>query len=280
MSLPILQPDNPLTTADQDDLIKSMLGVEQADCPVMHYFAPGLYIREVRFPAGTVVVGHIQRFAQMNVFIQGSVQMVSPSGESKVLSAPMTFIGEPGRKAGYILEDVIWQNIYPNPDDERDIEKLEAKWLEQTPYFEEHIALKMLPPPDNDYDQMLLDLGVTAEQVKLESLYEHDHTPFPPPWGSRIAVRQSPIHGRGLFAETNFAAGELICPARINGLRTPAGRFTNHSGNPNTVAVRINGDDLGWVAVRDIHGRRGGQNGEEVTVDYRQVVAAARKEIV
>lgn len=279
MSLPVLPTGHALANANTDDLIKSMMELEQADCPVMHHFAPGLYIREVRFPAGTVVVGHIQKFEQMNVFIQGSVQMMNEDGSSKVLTAPMTFIGPAGRKAGYVLDDVIWQNIYPNPDDERNIEKLEAKWLEQTNYFEDH-KLKMLPVAlDSDYEQMLLDLGVTAEQVEAESLYEHDHMPFPPPWESRIAVRQSAIHGHGLFAETNFAAGELICPARINQFRTPAGRFTNHSGSPNTMAVRFNRDDLGWVAIRDIHGRRGGQNGEEITVDYRQVVAVAREEI-
>lgn len=269
-----------LVRGDIDDMIKVMLEVEQADCPVMHHFAPGLYIREVRFPAGALVVGHIQRHPQMNVFIQGVVRMFNEDGTDKVLEAPMTFMAPAGRKRGLVLEDVIWQNIYPNPDDERDIEKLEAKWLEQTPYFEVQQEAKLLAAPDDDYAKMLSDLGVTEEQVNAESLIETDHMPFPPAWESRIAVRKSAIHGRGLFAETNIAAGEIICPARIDGKRTPAGRFTNHSGNPNTVAVCFNGTDLGWVALRDIHGRRGGQNGEEITVDYRQVYAVARKGMV
>lgn len=273
-----LQTAKELVRGDTDTLIKTMMHMEQADCPVMHHFAPGVYIREVRFPAGTLVVGHIQRHEQMNVFIQGAVRMITPDGEGNVLTAPMTFVGPAGRKVGYVLEDIIWQNIYPNPDDERDIEKLEAKWLEQTPYFEAHVAQNLLTAPDSDFDQMLVDLGVTAEQVTAESEVEEDLMPFPTTWGDRIAVRKSFIHGKGLFAETNIAAGQMVCPARISNRRTPAGRYTNHSGTPNVMPVLVNGSDIGWVALQDIHGRRGGLNGEEITVDYRQVYAVARKE--
>jgi hypothetical protein len=264
-----------LVKQDTDLLIKTMMGMEQADCPVMHYFHDGVYIREVRFPAGALVVGHIQRFAQMNVFIQGSVRMMNQDGSSKVLEAPMTFVAPAGRKTGYVLEDVIWQNIYPNSDNCQDIEALEAKWLETTPYFEEFKATKLLTGPD-DYEQMLSDLGVTAEQVEAESKTLEDVIYMPYGW-NKVAVRSSPIHGQGVFAEANVVAGEMFCPARIEGKRTPAGRYTNHSGTPNTKAVLVNGSDIGWVALRDIHGRRGGFNGEEVTVDYRQVYSVARE---
>jgi len=259
-----------------DSLIKHMMTIEQADCPVIHHFHDGVYIREVRFPTGALVVGHIQRFDQMNVFIRGAVRMLNADGSFNILRAPCTFVGKAGRKVGYVMEEVIWQNIYPNPDNERDIEVLEAKWLEQTPYFEDFKAQLLLPPP-NDYPQMLVDLGVTDEQVTEESQDTRDQIPFPDGW-TKVAVRKSPIHGRGIFAEANITVGELFCPARIDGCRTPAGRFTNHSGTPNTKAIRVNGDDIGWVALQDIHGRRGGFDGEEITVDYRQVYAVARGE--
>lgn len=252
-----------LAQVNVEELITTMLKMEQADAPVLHHFGDGIYIREVRFPAGIAVVGHLQKHSHMNVFIQGKVLMLNPDGTDVVLEAPMTFVGQPGRKIGYMLEDVIWQNVYPNPDNCRDIEALEAKWLDQTPCFE---VFK------NDYQKMLVDLNVTEDQVLEESGIEGDLIPFPPgAWNSRLAVRESPIHGKGLFAEANIFAGELICPARIAGKRTPAGRYTNHSGKPNVKPIRAFGDDIGWVALRDIHGRRGGMNGEEITVDYREV---------
>lgn len=255
-----------LAQANVESLIEKMLPLEQADCPVLHYFAEGIYIREVRFPAGVAVVGHLQKCVHMNVFIQGKVEMLNLDGSTVTLEAPMTFVGQPGRKIGHILEDVIWQNVYPNPDNCQDIEALEAKWLDQTPCFE---AFKQLQP--NDFPKMLEDLEVSAEQVWGESNIENDLIPFPPgPW-NKLAVRESPIHGKGLFAEANIAAGEMVCPARIHGKRTPAGRYTNHSGLPNVAPVKVFGIDIGWVALRDIHGRRGGMNGEEITVDYREV---------
>lgn len=264
-----------LVASNVEALMDRMSGLEQADCPVLHFFGDGIYIRELRMPAGIVAVGHPQRFPQMNVFIQGRVAMLNPDGTTTELVAPMTFVGSAGRKVGYVLEDVIWQNIYPNPDNERDIEVLEAKWLERTPLVEQ-LQMKQLMSPDNDFDQMLVDLGTTAEQVEAESIVADDMIEMPGGW-SKIAVRTSPIHGSGLFAEANFTEGSFICPARLGSKRTPAGRYTNHSGTPNAKALVWAGD-VYWVATRDIHGRRGGLNGEEITVDYRQVKEASCQE--
>jgi hypothetical protein len=40
----------------------------------------------------------------------------------------MTFVGKPGRKVAYIIETVVFQNIYAT--DETDIEKLENMFVE------------------------------------------------------------------------------------------------------------------------------------------------------
>jgi len=265
-----------LAAKSVDSLMEKMSFMEQADCPVLHHFHDGIYIRELRMPAGIVAIGHIQRHPQMNVFVRGVVQMLNPDGTTTELVAPMTFVGSAGRKVGYVIEDVIWQNIYPNPDNERDIEVLEARWLEKTPLVEQ-MQLSLPAPPNDDYQQMLDDLGVTAEQVEAESFVTDDLVPFPDSikW---VAVRSSPIHGKGLFAESNTYAGDWICSMRVAGKRTPAGRYTNHSGTPNAKAVKMFGNDFGVVALRDIHGRRGGLNGEEITVDYRQVKEAICQE--
>jgi hypothetical protein len=265
-----------LAAKSVDSLMEKMSLLEQADCPVLHHFHDGIYIRELRMPAGIVAVGHIQRHPQMNVFVQGRVQMLNPDGTTTELAAPMTFVGSAGRKVGYVIEDVIWQNIYPNPDNERDIEVLEARWLEKTPLVDQ-MQMALLPSPNDDYQQMLDDLGITAELVNAESVVTNDLIDMPPSWVT-VAVRSSPIHGKGLFAEANLAKNEMICPMRIDGKRTPAGRYTNHSGTPNAKVIRMFDNDFGLVALRDIHGRRGGLNGEEITVDYRQVKEAICQE--
>ena len=97
-----------------------------------------------------------------------------------------------------------------------------------------------------------------------------------------IVVRDSPIHGRGVFAARRIAAGEVVIDgcrevlsdealqslppdekvflSVVNGqhiLMMPPARFVNHSCNPNA-----RGTDQHDVAIRVI------EAGEEVTVDY------------
>ena len=77
-----------------------------------------------------------------------------------------------------------------------------------------------------------------------------------------VEVRESRRHGKGLFALRDFDAGEVICPGRIDGKRTPAGRYINHSSHPNTGTGKV-GDDIEAVALRQIFAN------EEIVIDYR-----------
>jgi len=62
---------------------------------------------------------------------------------------------------------------------------------------------------------------------------EEDQIPFPEGSALKVALHPSPIHGTGVFASFPINAFEVIGPARLNGKRTPLGRYTNHSSNPN-----------------------------------------------
>lgn len=261
-----------------------MLQVDQVECPVYHHLAPGLYIREVHFPAGSIIIGHEQRFEQMNVFLKGRVLMFGENGEHTELVAPMTFIGPPGRKMGLIIEDVVWQNIYPT--DLTDIAELEAHFLvksedwlaDQKERFEE--ATEEAQLDRDDYLEMCADVGVTPEKMTQESETVHDMIAMPLGWGT-VGVFDSPIHGKGLFATVSFTRGQTICPAVISGKRTPAGRYINHSAVPNAALGKDQHGNLWVIATRFIEGCRGGQLGDEITFDYRQSssVAVSKEEL-
>lgn len=253
-----------------DDLIDAMIDLEQADCPVRHYFGDGFCIREVRMKAGTFAIGHIQNFPQMNVFIKGKVLMLNPDGTKRVLEAPATFMGPAGRKVGYILEDVIWQNIWPTT--ETDIEKIEAHFLTKKESFLEHekIRLGSQEVARLDYQKVLSETGFSHELAVQESESSYASVPCP-----EVAVLTSTIEGKGLHATASFRAGDKIMGARIKGLRTQAGRFVNHSPTPNA-EFRENGDDVDLYAIKPISGMRGGQRGDEITVDYRQALRFRR----
>ena len=266
---------NELTIKPQvDKLEEVMLSMPQVDCELLHKFEKGHYIREVRMPAGTIAIGHHQNFEHINIFVQGKVLMLNEDGSTKILEAPMTFIGKPGRKVGYILEDVVWQNVYPT--EETNVELLEATYVTKSNYFHEHaahmFALQSVSKEHDriDYRNAIEELGYTEEQVQTEVQGIDDMIALPE-GNYKAVIGLSPIHGNGIFATSNINAGEIIGPARINFYRTAFGRFTNHSATPNAEMVLNSlNNTIDLVALTDIVGALGGQPGQEITIDYRK----------
>lgn len=262
-----------------EELESHMLSLPQAECPVVHHFGPGIYIREVTLPAGTFAIGHAQRHDHMNIMLTGKVAIVDDSGKTKILEAPLIFVGKPGRKIGLILETCVWQNVYPNPDNERDVDALEAKWLDKSAVWQANEAARQLQLIDlrqEDRDDFLLvaqQAGFDLQTIQHQSENEADQIPMPDGFGAKITVRTSSIHGKGIFLSSPAEPGELLAPARVAGLRTPVGRYTNHSKNPNAAFVIDDQGTIFLVATQRISGCCGGSQGEEVTVDYRQALA-------
>jgi len=260
-----------------DELEAQFLGLPQVECPVVHHFGPGIYIREVTLPAGAVAIGHHQKHPHTNIMLTGSVVMPDGQGGNKVLKAPLIFTGQPGRKIGYVVALTIWQNVYPNPDDEHEIEVLEGRWLDKSEAWEAQAAATHLAEIEQHHEDRkdffaLIDaLGMQPEQVWAQSTNPEDQIPMPEGRGQKITIRKSPIHGQGVFLSSPAEPGDYLAPARIGRYRTPAGRFTNHSCHPNAEFVIVNGS-ISLVASRRIAGCRGGSPGEEVTVDYRQAL--------
>lgn len=254
-----------------------LLDLPQVECPVVHHFGPGIYIREVTLPAGTLAIGHAQRFEHLNIMLTGAVAMVGDDGQAKVLRAPMIFVGKPGRKLGYVLETCIWQNVYAT--DERDIDKLESMFLDKSATWQAHAeATKQLETyhrrdDREDFDLVVRMTGFTHETVRDQSENPHDQIKMPEGFAPKFTVRDSVIEGKGVFLSAPVDADEVIAPARIDGFRTPAGRYTNHAKNPNAKFVKDQSGDIWLVAIRRISGCVGGSQGEEVTVDYRQALA-------
>ncbi len=269
-----------LAVEDVESLEAEMMKLPQVACDVIHRFGPGLYIREVFIPAGSFAIGHHQKYEHMNVFLKGRVLILKDDGTTEELAAPLSFVGKPGRKIGYILEDMYWQNIYAT--EERDIETLEQLFFDKDESFQAHCAQKLaintlIHAADRaDFEAMLVEVGVSAKQAEEQSKNTDDCIDLP--MGSyRFMVGPSPIEGVGVFATTPIDEGAIIGPARIDGLRTDLGRRTNHSRNPNAMMVHNPLGDIYLVASRSINGYEGGEPSEEITIDYRQAIAECRE---
>lgn len=265
----------PFTPERITQIEKVLLHFPQIDAPVIHHFGPSIYIREVKIPADSFAIGHHQNFEHLNIFLQGRVTILNEDGSTTELKAPMLFTGKPGRKVGYIHEDMIWLNIYATK--ETDVEELESHFLTKSDSWTEdqQVRSQMLTLQHKldreDFNVALKEWGLTAEEVRAQSENTEDMTELP--YSSyKIKVDSSKIEGRGLFATAPITSGETIAPARLNSKRTIAGRYTNHSIVPNAKMIRGPGSDMLLVATREIRGSQGGQNGEEITINYRDAV--------
>ena len=96
-----------------------------------------------------------------------------------------------------------------------------------------------------------------------------------------LIIKDSPIHGQGLFAKVDISIGSELGEShcflmqnydletktweRKEWMRKPMGAFLNHSSDPNvTVEVRENNAFL--IATKDI------LEGEEITVTYEEEI--------
>jgi hypothetical protein len=111
-----------------------------------------------------------------------------------------------------------------------------------------------------DYLTLLKTEGVSEQTAREQSENTLDQIDLPLPGNIRLG--ESTIEGRGLFAASAISAGAQLMPARLSGKRTAAGRFVNHSPEPN-VGMVPEGWDIVLVALRDI------AEGEELVSDYR-----------
>lgn len=125
----------------------ALSGLPQLECELNHYFAPGVYTRECLIPAGTLVIGKIHLHEHMNILISGDVSIMTEFDGVQRIQGPKFMTSKAGTKRFlYAHTDLVWSTIHLNPDDERDIETLEAG-LVVTDY-------KMLPLSEAAYQEL------------------------------------------------------------------------------------------------------------------------------
>ncbi len=120
----------------------------QAPYELKHSFAPEVYLREIFMPApkgvpveegqiaGTMLIGHEHNFEHFNMVLSGRA-LVSIEGKVEEIVGPCYFKSGPGvRKVLWVVEDMRWVTIHPNPDNCRDIPALEARLVKPSATFE------------------------------------------------------------------------------------------------------------------------------------------------
>ncbi len=252
----------PALLAKVDRLEQALLEYPQADIETLHSFSPGQYSRKIIIPPWTVLTGAEHR-TDYTVRLEAGRIAVNVDGQIRVLTAPLEFRAPAGvKRAGFVLsEPVVWVDVYDNPDDCRDIATLENRLyvIPACGLGENRVAAE-IERDRADYALFLQEFGFT--QAELDPIVCNTTDMIELPGEQPVELRPSKIHGVGLFALRDFAAGERICAGRLNGKRTIAGRYINHSAMPNVHGVR-DGDDIYAVAACQI------RENAELLVDYR-----------
>lgn len=102
--------------------------LEQVPLGLRHYFASGVYVREMVIPAGVLAVGKIHRHEHIFVLLSGTLTIITEEG-SETLTGPVTRVAPAGTKRCAIAQtDCILQNIHA-VGEERDLEKIEALFI-------------------------------------------------------------------------------------------------------------------------------------------------------
>ncbi len=100
----------------------------QLEVEPVHYFAPGVYAREVILPAGSCVIGRVHRTEHLNIISKGKCT-INCLGEIMEVEGPFTFVSLPGaKKAVYSHTEVMWTTIHVT-DAGTDLEKIEEETI-------------------------------------------------------------------------------------------------------------------------------------------------------
>lgn len=249
---------------DVNTLTNYMLTLPQADAPVVHTFNDGQYIRELTAKAGLLIVGHKHKKEHINIFLKGKIALLTEDGW-KIMEAPQYFIGGATQKVAYIIEDMTWLNVHRT--NLTDIDAIEAEIYDTANVYKENTAKLNRIEDVLDFEQAVLDIGLTLEEVRKIS--EIDNVITSEAGTFKFKIAKSNIEGLGVHATADISAGEFIGTGGNKENRFVLGRYVNHAKDPNA-EFRMLGDFMCLYAIKPIKGCKGSMNGDEITIDYRQ----------
>lgn len=97
--------------------------------PLKHTFVDGLYIREMTMLKDHFAIGKLQKNEHLWMLLKGKLTVTTQSGSEEYV-APCYVKAKAGeKKAVYAHEDSVFVNIYPNPDNKQDLDKIENTWI-------------------------------------------------------------------------------------------------------------------------------------------------------
>lgn len=119
----------PARMDELEAVVANLAEVSPSKEELTHRFTPGLYIREIFVPAGTLVVTKIHKTEHPFVISQGRVSIWTETGGVERFQAPHCGITKPGtRRLIYHHEDTVLTTFHVTK--ENDINEIERQIIE------------------------------------------------------------------------------------------------------------------------------------------------------
>lgn len=226
-------------------------------CPLTHSFDKGWYVREIFVPAKRIFIGRPHVTGHICKLVSGEALHITEDARTYRRAPWQTLTTRGYQFVFYTFTDIIGRTCHPNPDNCTDVQTLEDRIFEPVQSI---LDRGRIIEAQWDFHLMTQHLNMPL----IEAAYKDESSDIALPWGD-VKFAPSDIHGAGVFADRSFGLGECVVPMALNGRRTSAGRYLNHSPKPNLSVVK---SDNNMVAVA----RLLIPQGYELTVDYREVV--------
>lgn len=110
----------------------AMLALPQADLPAKHHFSPGVYLRELFIPKGTLLTGKIHLTEHLSILSQGEMLVWTEDGIKQVKASTVVPSKPGAKRVGYALVDSTWITVHHNPTNTQDVPALEKALVVDT----------------------------------------------------------------------------------------------------------------------------------------------------
>lgn len=156
-----------------------LFGMPQADIVTTHTFLPGVYERKIVAPAWTVLTGAEHKVPYKVRLESGTIAVTTDDGV-KVLTGPCEFEAPAGtQRAGRVFdEEVVWVDVYDNPDNCQNIDELENRLYVVPEYG--------LADNRTDAQKIIIETMVYLDKLKINQ--------------SKMTYRYAPVTVRYLLA--------------------------------------------------------------------------------
>ena len=141
LALPAQAPVRP--KPEQVEALQNRLAeLPQVETTLHHLFAPGMYVRRLEIPAGSVVVGKKHRHSHPVMLTKGTATINTDRG-METIHAPHVWVSEPGAKRALVTHtDCEFVTVHLNENDTTDLDALEADIIIPEPHLSLPDALK------------------------------------------------------------------------------------------------------------------------------------------